>query len=90
MLNPLSSVSQASSMVLQEEHHREIQAFAAQQPELDSSSAFLSQRQQYPSNKNPPQAYTRPSCPKGFQQTSSFKNTVQSHGNVLASRGPSV
>jgi len=45
MLNPLPSVSQASSMVLQEEHQREIQSLTAQQPVLDSSSAFLSKRQ---------------------------------------------
>jgi len=47
MLNPLPSVSQARSMVLQEEHQRDIQSLTTPQPKLDSSSAFLSQRQSY-------------------------------------------
>jgi len=77
MLSPLPSVSQASSVVLQEEHQREIKAFSVQQPELDSSSAFLSQQKpQYANGRSLPQTLSKPSYTQGFQQSSSSLNTI--------------
>ena len=49
VLNPLPSVSQASSMVLQEEQQRELRSFNSQQSKMVEFSAFLSQQRHHTS-----------------------------------------
>ena len=53
MLKPLPSVAQASSIILQEEQHRELRGHITHYNEIDST-AFLSQNKQqtFPHNKS--------------------------------------